>query len=75
MDLNKSAPRHITLTLCFCIWWDLRVTQCIPVHLGHEKSTHYFWCSGGRGADCTKIMRGHITVNSCVYIPQHLRVK
>jgi hypothetical protein len=38
----KSAPGHVTPNLCFCIRWDLRVTQCIPVYPGHNTSIHYF---------------------------------
>jgi hypothetical protein len=31
---QKSAPGHTTSNLCFCIWWDLQITQCIPMHPG-----------------------------------------
>jgi hypothetical protein len=54
----RSALGHVTPKLCFCIWWYLRVTQNIPVHLGHETSTHYFLCSRGPGAVSIKSARG-----------------
>jgi hypothetical protein len=37
MDFTKSVVGHITPNLCFCIRWDLQVTHCIPVCLGHNK--------------------------------------
>jgi hypothetical protein len=41
----KSALRHVMPNLCFYIQWDMWVTECIPVHPGHETSTCYFSCS------------------------------
>jgi hypothetical protein len=26
---KKSASGHIMMNMCFCIWWDLRITECI----------------------------------------------
>jgi hypothetical protein len=46
----KGAPGLVIANLYFCIRWDLSVTLCIPVRLGHETSMHYFSCSGGHGA-------------------------
>jgi hypothetical protein len=54
MDMTKSVPGHMTLNLCFCIRWDLRVTLCIPLRPGHESSTSYFSCSSGIGTVSTK---------------------
>jgi hypothetical protein len=42
----KSVSGHVTPNLCFCIRWDLRITQCIPLRPGRETSTHYLSCSG-----------------------------
>jgi hypothetical protein len=47
MDLTKSASGHITLTLCFRIWWDLRVTLCIPVVRGMKRQCTIFQASVG----------------------------
>jgi hypothetical protein len=64
----KSTPGQVTPNLCFCIQWDLLVTQCIPVHPGRETSTHYFSCSGGTGTDSIKSTPGHVTLNLCFCI-------
>jgi hypothetical protein len=63
----KSTPRHVTLNLCFCIWWELRVTLCIPVHPRHESSMHYFSCSSGPSAVFIKSASGHVTPNLRFY--------
>jgi hypothetical protein len=49
-DSTKSAQTHVMLHLRFCIWWNLWVTYCIPLHQGRETSRHYFSCSVGPGA-------------------------
>jgi hypothetical protein len=51
---QKNVLGHITLNLCFCILWDLRVMQCIPVCPVCETSMHNFLCWGGTGTDSTK---------------------
>jgi hypothetical protein len=56
----KSVSGHVTLNLCFCIRWDLRVMYCIPVHPGRETSKHYFSCLGGSGAVSIKGVLGHV---------------
>jgi hypothetical protein len=53
-DSTKIALGYLTLNLCFCIWWDLCVTLCIPVLLGCETSMHYFSYSNGTGTDSIK---------------------
>jgi hypothetical protein len=53
-DLTKSEPAHVTLNFYFCILWELRVMQCIPVSPGHEPSTHYFSYPGGTRTELTK---------------------
>jgi hypothetical protein len=42
VDPRKSAMEHVTPNLCFCIWWDLRVSLCILVCPGRKTSTHFF---------------------------------
>jgi hypothetical protein len=39
-DSTKSVLSQVRTNLCFCIRWDLLVTQCIPVRLGRETSMH-----------------------------------
>jgi hypothetical protein len=39
---TKSAPEIVTPNMCFRMWWDMRVTECIPMHLRRETSMHYF---------------------------------
>jgi hypothetical protein len=38
----ESGSGHIMPRLYFCIKWNLRVAQCIPVRPGCEMSTHLF---------------------------------
>jgi hypothetical protein len=63
----KSVSGHVTPNLCFCIWWDLRITQCIPLHPGRETSTHYLSCSGGPGAVSKKAYRDTLR-RTCVLV-------
>jgi hypothetical protein len=65
----KSEPENVTPNLCFSIWWDLRVTQCILVHPGRKTSMHYFSSMGGPGMDSTKSTPGHVTPNLCFLLP------
>jgi hypothetical protein len=65
MDSTKSEMGDIAPNLCFCIRWDLRVTQCI---LMRETSTHYFSCSGGTGMDFMKSASEDVTANLCFCI-------
>jgi hypothetical protein len=71
---NKNASGHVTPNLCFCICWDLRVTECIPVHPGRETSTHYSSCSGGVSSDSTKSTPGDVMPNLYFCIMWDLRV-
>jgi hypothetical protein len=61
----KSASGQVTSNLCFCIWWDMWVTQCIPVHPACDMSKRYFSCSSGTGTTFTKSAPGHVTPNLC----------
>jgi uncharacterized membrane protein YsdA (DUF1294 family) len=70
----KSVSGHVTLKLCFCIWWDLRITQCIPLRPRRETSTHYFLCSGGLGAVFLKSVSRHVTPKLCFCIQWDLRI-
>jgi hypothetical protein len=74
MDSTKCVLGHVTLSLCFYIQWDLRVMYCIPVHLWHETSMHYFSCSGGTGMVFIKSAPGHVTPNFNFCIRWDLRV-
>jgi hypothetical protein len=62
---TRSAPQHVTPSLCVCNRCDLWITYYVEVHPGHEISMHYFSCLGGPCADPTKIMMGHILPNLC----------
>jgi hypothetical protein len=62
---RKSVSGHVTLKLCFCIRWDLRVMKCISVRPGCEMSMRYFSFSGGPGEVSIKCASGHIT-SKCV---------
>jgi hypothetical protein len=67
-DLTKSAMGYFTPNLCFCKWWDLRVTKCILVHRGREMSTHYSTCSSLPGAVSIKSTLGYVMSNLCFCI-------
>jgi hypothetical protein len=57
MDIMKWGTGHVTPNLCFCIRWDLRVTWCILVRLGHKTLRYYFtylgWDWHGYDKMCT----------------------
>jgi hypothetical protein len=65
---HKKHAGHFTPKLCFCYRWDLRVTYCIPVCLGHETSMHYFSCTGGPSAVSIKSVPRLVTLNLCFCI-------
>jgi hypothetical protein len=73
-DMTKSAPVHITPNMCFGIWLDLQVTECILVRPRCKTSIHYFSCSGGPGAVSMKSAPGHVTPSLCFCIRWDLRV-
>jgi hypothetical protein len=73
-DSTKSVLEHITPKMCFCCWWDLRVTECIPMLPGHETSTHYFSFSDGPSAVSIKSAPEHVTLNFYFCIRWDLRV-
>jgi hypothetical protein len=62
---TEGAPGHVTMSLYFCIWWDLQVTYCILVRPGRKMLTQYFPCSSGPSTDSTKSMPGDVTPNLC----------
>jgi hypothetical protein len=70
----KSGSGHIMPRLYFCIKWNLRVAQCIPVRPGCEMSTHLFSRSTRPGAISIKSALGHIMQNLCFCILLDLRV-
>jgi hypothetical protein len=57
-DYTKSALRHVTSNLCFCI----------PVCTVCETSMRYFSFLGGTSTDSTKSAPGHIMLNLCFCI-------
>jgi hypothetical protein len=62
----KSGLGHNASSLCFCVWWDLWVTQCILVRLGYEMLTHYFSFSGGIVRFPKKVRRDMLQ-RTCVF--------
>jgi hypothetical protein len=57
---------HDTPNLCFCIWWDLRVTYCILVCLGREISIQYFHAQVGPVRITQKVRRDTL-LRTCVF--------
>jgi hypothetical protein len=47
--------------------------KCVLMRSGHEMSTHYFSCSGGRSVVLIKSVLGHIMPNLCFYTLWDLR--
>jgi hypothetical protein len=70
----KSMSGHITSKLCFCIWWEQRVTYCILEPPGYKTPTRYFSCSAGPDAVSIKSAPGTITLNLCFCIRSDLQV-
>jgi hypothetical protein len=70
----KSVSGHITLNLCFCIWWDLWIMLYITVHSGCKMSVHYFSCLGGPDVVSIKSAPGHVMPNLCFCIRWDLQV-
>jgi hypothetical protein len=62
----NSALGHVTLCFCFCIPWDLRVTECNPVRAVHKTSMHYFSFSAGPDAVSVKTCRDTFC-RTCVF--------
>jgi hypothetical protein len=62
----KSAAGHVSLNLYFCIWLDIRVTQCTPVHRWGKTLMHDFSSPGGIATDSTKIGPGTLC-QTCVF--------
>jgi hypothetical protein len=70
-NYTKIVLGHVTSIFSFCIWWDLHVTWCVPVHPGYETSTRYFSCSSETSMDLTKSALEHVTLNFSFCIHKH----
>jgi hypothetical protein len=62
-DLTTSTGGHVMSTMCFCMQWDLWVTEWILVRSGCELSMQYFSFSGGTSTDLANPMPGQIAPN------------
>jgi hypothetical protein len=61
----KSASGQVMLNLCFCIWWDMRVTYCILVRPGAKHRRTIFHAHVGPVWNPQKSAPSHITPNLC----------
>jgi hypothetical protein len=71
---TRSAPGHVVSNLCFCIPYDLEVTQRVLLHPGCETLKDYVSCLGGPGAGPTRNAPGHVTLNLWLFISYDLEV-